>query len=369
MSKPMTYDGSGVRYADLDPFKKLAQLAAAETAGNIERLDLRDVPESRGESAYLVDMGGYIIAHVEEGLGTQNLVADALCEQSGNAAYYRASSIGTIAMIVNDMITSGALPVSIAMHLAVGDSAWLADDEKVHQVISGWKEGCFLAGCAWGGGETPVLRDVVYPNTAVWSGSAWGIIRPKKRWIRCTIKDGDAIVLFESSGIHCNGLTMARDIAAKLPDGYFTKMDNGVPYGAALLEPTCIYVPLIELLLIHGVSIHYAVNMTGHGWRKLMRADKDFTYRIHELPPVPEVLRFMVDRGPIAEREAYKQLNMGAGFAIYVPIEEVNDVIAIAETCGFKAYHAGTVVFDGGPKRVVIEPKQITFTAEDLQIR
>jgi phosphoribosylformylglycinamidine cyclo-ligase len=109
------------------------------------------------------------------------------------------------------------------------------------------------------------------------------------------------------------------------------------------------------------------VNITGHGWRKLMRHQKSLTYTITNLPPVPEVLKFIVDQGKLDDKEAYGNLNMGAGFAIFVPAKEVNPVLDIAKKLEIKAYDAGLV--EKGEKKVILEPKNIIFEKESLQIR
>ena len=118
----MTYAGAGVDYDALDPFKRRAQQAGRATADVLQRLGVAEVAMSRGESAYLVETEGAFLAHVEEGLGTKNLVADAMYRLTGTRSYYDHIAQDTVAMIVNDMVTLGALPLAVAMHLGVGSS-------------------------------------------------------------------------------------------------------------------------------------------------------------------------------------------------------------------------------------------------------
>lgn len=367
MTKPnLTYAGSGVNYDALDPFKRACQVAAQATAGNIKRLGLTEVAPSRGESAYLIEAADHYLAHVEEGLGTKNLVADAMHGITGRH-YYGALAQDTVAMIVNDMITLGALPVSVAMHLGVGDTAWFADTDRTRSLVAGWQKACDLSRCVWGGGETPGLAGVVMPGAVVLSGSAVGIIKPKERLISGHIEDGDAIVMLESSGIHANGLTLARKIAETT--GYDALLSDGRMYGEALLDPTHIYVPVVEDSLDAGISLHYAVNITGHGWRKLMRAVEPFVYEIDTIPDPQPVFEFMQARGPVDDAEAYGNFNMGAGFAVYVRPAEAARVIEIAGNHGIKAWTAGAIRKDGGHKRVVIAPKHLTYEGETLNVR
>ncbi|MEK7109596.1 MAG: AIR synthase-related protein, partial [Patescibacteria group bacterium] len=205
-------------------------------------------------------------------------------------------------------------------------------------------------------------------NSIDLAGSCFGIINPKKNLcLGEKLVAGDRIILFESSGIHANGLTLARKIAGNLTEGYLTKINAKQTYGQALLEPTIIYARLIEDLLKNTIDIHYMVNITGHGWRKLMRHKKELTYKITNLPPVPEVLKFIVEQGKIDEKEAYGNLNMGAGFAIFVPESDVAQVLKLAETNNIKVYNAGVV--EAGDKKVILEPKNIIFSKESLQVR
>src|SRR5688500_8735936 len=245
MSESLTYDQSGVRYDMLDAFKRACQQAAASTAPALKLHNLSEPPNVRGESAYLLESPTEFLAHVEEGLGTKNLVADAMQKLTGESRFYHNIGIDTVATMVNDLITCGALPMSIAMHAAVGDSGWFADVERARHLACGFADGCMLANAVWGGGETPALKGIVNPETIVLAGSALGRIAPKSRRITGDVKDGDAIVLLASSGVHTNGLTLCRAIAEKLPQGYLTRLADGRAYGEALLDPSVIYVKFI----------------------------------------------------------------------------------------------------------------------------
>ena len=109
------------------------------------------------------------------------------------------------------------------------------------------------------------------------------------------------------------------------------------------------------------------VNITGHGWRKLMRATKDLSYVIDKIPPAQEEFSHIQQQAGIDDKEMYGNYNMGAGFAIYVPASSSEQVIKIAEQCGLKALLAGHI--ENGPKQVVIKPKNITFEGDSLGVR
>lgn len=369
----MTYAGVGVDYDTMDPFKRACQLAGLGTADNIARFasgEFHEFEPSRGESAYLIEAAKSYVAFVIEGLGTKNLVADAMYELNGGRdSYYDHIAQDTVAMIVNDMITMGALPISVAMHLAVGNSDWFKDEQRSSDLINGWKTACDLSRCTWGCGETPTLRDVIIPGTIELSGAAVGFVKPKDRLVQPqNITAGDAIVIIGSSGIHANGLTMAREIAKGLDSGFLTKLSDGRNYGDALLDPTHIYVGLVEDCLDRGVNIHYLVNITGHGWRKLMRAPQPFHYVVTAVPEPQPVFHFIKEKGRVQTGEMYGNFNMGAGFAVYVSPDDVATVLDAATENGLTALNAGTIV-EAEDKQVIIDPVGLQYNGETLAVR
>ncbi|HLL89546.1 MAG TPA: AIR synthase related protein, partial [Tepidisphaeraceae bacterium] len=313
----LTYASAGVSYDPLDAFKRACQQAAATTTGALATHGLSEPAKIRGESAYLLEAADEYLAHVEEGLGTKNLVADAVFARTGRS-YYANVGVDTVATIVNDLATVGALPISVAMHAAVGDGRWFEDDRRAADLAAGFAEGCRQANAVWGGGETPALKGIVDPSTIVLAGSAIGRIKPKDLRVRGDVRDGDAIVLLASSGVQTNGLTLCRTLADRLPDGYLTPIGDGRSYGEALLDASVIYVKFVAALQRAGLRPHYLAHVTGHGWRKLMRLDEPFVYRLTDVRPPHPVFRFIMERGPVDVREAYATFNMGAGFAAYV---------------------------------------------------
>jgi phosphoribosylformylglycinamidine cyclo-ligase len=361
------YTQAGVDYSKIDPLKILAQQAAAATAGNLQRHGLREVAASRGESAYVVDCGDFYLASITECLGTKALVADATRALTGKT-YYGQIAQDTIAMAVNDIVTVGASPVSVHAYWAAGGSEWFRDVQRAKDLVDGWRAACDACGVAWGGGETPALAGVVADGRVDLAASCVGIVRPKSRLaLGEKLGAGDAIVLLASSGIHANGVSLARKLAEKLPAGYGTVLPSGALFGEALLAPTVLYSPVTEALAKAGIVPHYAVNITGHGWRKIMRHPAAFTYRLHALPEVPEVLRFLQKETGSDDREAYGNLNMGAGFAVFVAAADAERTVAVAAQSGVRALVAGRV--EAGTKQVVIAPLGVTFGADDLHVR
>ena len=363
----LSYEQAGVQYDLIDPLKVAAQRAAASTARHLLDKGLQEVEASRGESAYVVDVGPFHLASIVECLGTKTLVADEMQRLTG-ASYFAGIAQDTIAMAVNDLITVGATPLVVQAYWAAGGSDWFADTARAHSLVQGWKAACDVCGVAWGGGETPALAGIVEAGRIDLAASCTGIVKPKARLsLGEQLGPGDAIVLLASSGIHANGLSLARKLAERLPQGYLTEIEPGLRYGDALLVPTTLYSPVTEALWAAGIAVHYAANITGHGWRKLLRHPKALSYRVHTVPPVPPVLRFIQQQAGHDAAEAYGTLNMGAGFALFVAAEDAQRATAVAQGCGVPAWVAGEV--QAGPKRLIIEPLGVEFSGDDLQLR
>lgn len=119
-----------------------------------------------------------------------------------------------------------------------------------------------------------------------------------------------------------------------MPDGYETKLSDGKPFGEALLEPSAIYVALVAELLAKDVEIRYISHIIGHGYRKFMRANADFTYRITDVGEVPEVLACLQKRCALTDEEAFGRFNMGTGLAFYVPENSGKSVLQAAAKVG-----------------------------------
>jgi phosphoribosylformylglycinamidine cyclo-ligase len=373
----LDYKQAGVDYTPLDAFKRACQQAASTTRKALEATRYREVTGIRGESAFLLEADDHFLAHVEEGLGTKNLVADAVYEAT-RQCHYRAIGIDTVATMVNDLITCGASPISIAMHAAVGDGAWFNDAKRAGELAAGFAQGCIDSNAVWGGGETPALKGLVDPSTIVLAGSAVGEIRPKSRLVSGQIQAGDAIVFLASSGVHTNGLTLCRAIASKLPQGYQTPVKDGKTFGELLLAPSVIYAKFVQKVLDAKLRARYFVHMTGHGWRKIMRNEKPFVYRIDDPTKagakIPALFEFIIKHGPVETREAFATFNMGVGWAVMVDQNDAAMCVRIAQSLGHEAWIAGQVLEQAGRKAVEIAGKNligqdIVFESDSLAVR
>jgi phosphoribosylformylglycinamidine cyclo-ligase len=365
--EPLSYQQAGVDYELIDPLKVSAQHAAAATATQLSAHGFSELKASRGESAYVIDVGPFYLASIVECLGSKALVADEMAKLTGKS-YYDGIAQDTIAMAVNDLITVGATPLVVQAYWAAGGSDWFGDAERAQALVAGWKRACEACGATWGGGETPALAGIVEAGRIDLAAACTGLINPKQRLsVGERLAAGDAIVLLDSSGIHANGLSLARRLTQRLPQGYLTPVLPGLSYGDALLAPTCLYAPVTEALWRAGITPHYCANITGHGWRKLLRHPGRFSYRMHTLPAVPPVLAFIQRHAHLDDRDAYSTLNMGAGFALFVAAGDAARTVEVAQQHGIGARIAGSV--QTGPKELLIEPLGLRFDDSDLQLR
>ena len=171
----LSYEQAGVNYDLIDPLKVTAQRAAAATAVHLATHGFTEVAASRGESAYVVDVGPFYIASIVECLGSKALVADEMHALTGKS-YYDGIAQDTIAMAINDLITVGATPLVVQAYWAAGGSEWFADAQRSQALVAGWKRACDACQVAWGGGETPALAGIVEAGRIDLAASCTGLI-------------------------------------------------------------------------------------------------------------------------------------------------------------------------------------------------
>ena len=372
-TQSITYSQVGDNYDTKDPIKKLAQNAALETKKNLKKHGFEEISDSRGESAYVWSLGSArdknptLMASVIEGLGTKNLIADIVRKITGKT-YYDVVGHDTVATIINDLITVGAKPLVIHAYWAIEDNTWLQDKKRMTDLINGWKNACDLSNASWGGGETPTLKGIIQKKTIDLGGSAIGIISSKNNLITDRkLKSGDRILLLKSNGINANGLSLAREVAKKLPEGYASKLSNGKIYGEALLTKTNIYARLVQDLQNANVDIHYISNITGHGLRKIMRARQNYTYIIEKIFDLQEIFLFIQKHANLSDYEMYQTFNMGMDYALFIPQKHIKKAQRIIKTNGFESINAGFV--EKGERQVIIKPKHLVYASETLDLR
>lgn len=358
-----------VDYDKLDPFKEAAIRRFSTTLDNPNRLGARIVKETIGATAVAVDIGqSFYIAFNIEGLGTKNKIAENMSEKErigkgiGLDRRILFGGIGQdeMAMTLNDLAGIGATPILFEPILATGSSDYLVDEQVSEGLLDGFERGASIARVAIPGGETPTLKAIVGADTIDLAGASLGIINPRTRLVTDNrLEDGLVIYGVGSSGIHSNGVSLARKIAEKTRDGYFTKLPSGVTIGQALLSPTTIYSPFVEVLAEEGADVVYMQPITGHGWGKIMRSRKNLRYVIENVPEPQEEFRFLQENGPVDDEEAYRAWNMGVGWVVFANSLQSRRIERAGERTGNPIYELGSV--QKGDREVAITPKNIAY--------
>ena len=361
-----SYRAAGVDYEVLDAGKRLAIAAALSTSELLAAHGAQARDDSRGEPAFVFELGGRSFAFVVEGLGTKSMVARQVLEELGHNGFADVA-YDAVAAIVNDLCCVGAQPLVVNAYFATGASEWYGDADRAGALIEGWRRACADAGCAWGGGESPTLPGLLDEREIELAGAAVGVVPDgREPLLGERLGAGDEIVLVASTGLHANGASLARMLARKADDGYATRLGSGRSLGEALLDPAPVYAPLVAAVLDAGVQLTYISHITGHGLLKLMRPPRPFTYRIERLPEVPEVLAWMVAAARLDDAAAYSTFNMGAGLALYCAAGEGERTVALAAELGLEAMVAGAVA--DGERQVLLEPLGVTYSSEQLEL-
>lgn len=317
----VTYSESGV---DID----LEEVTVSALTKKLkETLQFQDVITESGHFAALVRLGNQALAMSTDGVGSKILVAEMMEK-------YDTIGIDCVAMVVNDLICVGARPLAMVDYLAVEKP----DPDAAIQIASGLAEGCRQANTAMIGGETASLPEIVRNFDLAATGI--GLVGLDRIITGDKIREGDVIIGIESSGIHSNGLSLARRVFFEIAD---LKIDDSLPtdenitVGEVLLEPTRIYVQAI-MELLDNLKVHGLAHITGGGFTNLKRLKKGISYSIDNLPSPPPIFEFISSQG-VATEEMHRVFNMGVGFAVILPEENSSEALKI-----IKKYHSAQVI-------------------------
>jgi phosphoribosylformylglycinamidine cyclo-ligase len=254
-----------------------------------------------------------------------------VCEQVGR---YDTIGIDLIGMNANDVICVGADPIALLDYIAVEE----ASAEVLEQIAIGLRHGAEQAELEIPGGELAVLPDLLrgHPSPRGFDlvGFCVGLVDLDAIVTGERIEVGDALVGIPSSGIHSNGLTLARGVLGDLDEEV-----DGRTVGELLLEPTVIYVKAIRELLESDVDVRGLAHITGDGFLNLLRLEGQAGYRIDAPLPVPPVFELIAERGSVAPAELYEVFNMGVGFCCVVPAASAPEAVEL-----LSRHHAGATV-------------------------
>ena len=288
-----------------------------------------------GHYAGLVDLNdGRVLSLHTDNVGTKVIIAKMMGK-------YDTIGMDCVAMCANDLICTGAEPISFLDYLDMAKH----DRRIVDEIAIGLVEGAKQARMGIVGGETAIVPELLSNDPGLdLVGMAAGICRKKDLILGGQIRKGDALVGVASSGIHSNGLTLARKVLLSEYKLRENVPELGQTIGEELLEPTRIYVkPVLEA--VRNVEVHGLAHITGGAFAKLDRivGQAKLGASIEQLPPTPGIFRIIQKNGRISDREMYRTFNMGVGFVLICPQGTGDVVIRLFMRHGHNAFDLGRV--------------------------
>jgi phosphoribosylformylglycinamidine cyclo-ligase len=341
MPKNFTYANAGVnrekRAESKKALKKLQQTYKYSTYGSIVHLPYGNI--------FPINKNTYLDL-VIEGVGTKVLLAQ-LAEKYDNIG------IDAVAMAVNDVIRSGAKPLAIADNI----HAQASNPTLVKEWLKGIAKGAAEAECPVTSGEIGDVAEII-KGLGEGKGfdmiiAAIGQVAKQKIITGKSIKPGDPIIGLRSSGLHSNGISLARRILLKPWGGKYEP--NAIPDGLdseivqEVLEPTKIYVkPLLKIA--KEVKVKAAVHITGDAYLKfnnLTRFSQGIGFEFKNFKP--QLIFGLIQKTArelgfsIADEEMFKTFNMGWGFAIIMDETDTDKAMDILEKAGVQPEQIGKV--------------------------
>lgn len=315
IKQPKTYAQAGVDVEKADRFvHRLKALAVRPEHGQ-----LWSVPS--GYAALYPTGPDSAVACTTDGVGTKLLVALALNK-------FDTVGIDLVAMCANDLICVGATPGCFLDYFATGK----VEDHQADEIIKGIIEGCDQAGMILAGGETAEMPDLYHGNHFDLAGFAVGNVSRKALIDGSRVVAGDVIIGVASSGIHSNGLSLARKVLAADSEMY-----------RELLTPTKIYCrPAAAIFERYAGAVKGMAHITGGGWTNIGRINKTVGYEIKNSLPVPAIFDALFEHVG-SKSEMYHTFNMGMGLVLVSAAADADKIVETFDQAGFSAAHVGVV--------------------------
>ena len=316
--KGLTYAGAGV---DIDAGNRMVEL-------------IKPLVRSTARPGADAEIGGFgalfdlkrlgfadpVLVAATDGVGTKLKIAI----ETGT---HHTIGIDLVAMSVNDLVVQGAEPLFFLDYFACGQ----LDPEVGARVIKGVAEGCRQAGCALIGGETAEMPGLYQMGDYDLAGFAVGAVERDAILPRPDVRAGDIILGLASSGIHSNGYSLVRKIVERtgLRWSAPAPFDPARELGAALLEPTRIYVKSCLAALRATKAVKALAHITGGGFPdnipRVLPQGLGVMLDLHRVP-VPPIFRWLAGVGQVAEAEMLRTFNCGVGMVAVVAPGEADAV-------------------------------------------
>ena len=302
------------------------------------------------------------IAISTDGVGSKTIIASTLDR-------YDTIGYDCVAMNVNDVICVGARPFAMVDYLGVHT----LDSRRAEEILRGLGGAAKEAEIAIPGGELAQLPEVIGSDghspgdekAFDLVGTCIGTVHPDRIVLGQAIRPGDSIIGIASSGIHSNGLTLARRV---LLDRCGYRLDEkidalGRTLGDELLEPTEIYVKAVTAVWNENIETRGLAHITSDGFANLCRLDAPVGYDITTLPEVPAIFKLIQDGGGIKAEEMFRVFNMGVGFVTIVNGADEERCLQVLSSAGYDALRIGTVTDEAG--RVSLRPVGLVGGLQD----
>ncbi|WP_026731713.1 phosphoribosylformylglycinamidine cyclo-ligase [Fischerella sp. PCC 9605] len=298
-----------------------------------------------GFSGYFQLPTGYkepVLVSGTDGVGTKLKIAQVLnCHDT--------VGIDLVAMCVNDVLTSGAEPLFFLDYLATGK----LDKEQLTQVVAGIASGCKQAGCALLGGETAEMPGFYQAGEYDLAGFCVGVVEKSQLLDGSQVQVGDVAIALASAGIHSNGYSLVRKI---ISDRGFAWNDTpdllaGKTLGETFLTPTRIYVKPVLAARQAGLEIHGMAHITGGGLPENLPRCLGQGQAIKIDPnswSIPPVFQWLAEAGSVSAQAMYHTFNMGIGFVLLVPPQQIQQAISHFESQNVAVHIIGEVITGSG---------------------
>ncbi len=247
--------------------------------------------------------------------------------------------IDLVAMVVDDLVVPGAEPLFFNDYVSVGR----LDPDRVADLVRGIADGCAQANCALVGGETAEHPGLLGPDEFDLAGFGVGVVEEDAILGSHRVRPGDAVVAMASSGLHSNGYSLVRRVVEGDDLAAHHGLDRSL--GEELLTPTRIYA-LDVLALAADVEVHALCHVTGGGLPgnlpRVLPEGLGVTVDTGTWT-WPTIVRWLAERGPIADDEVWRTFNAGVGMVALVAADAAADAVALLTDRGVDAWVAGTV--------------------------
>lgn len=319
-----SYKSSGV---DIDKANQFVSAIKGDVSKTMSSAVLKR--EGAFGGLYELAKGNYrnpVLVSSTDGVGTKLLLAQQM-------EIHNTVGIDLVAMNVNDILCVGAKPLFFLDYIACGR----LDPKVLKSVVKGVARGCQQSGCSLIGGETAEMPGMYKKDEYDLAGFAVGVVEKKSIIDGSSIRTGDVVIGFPSSGIHSNGYSLVRSVFSK---------SELKEYAKELLKPTRIYAKEVQLLT-EGFKVKGIAHITGGAYyeklTKVLPKGKCFAINRGSWP-VPKIFQILQKKGRIEDPEMYKTFNMGIGLAAVVASKDADKISQVLRNNKIRHYVIGGVI-------------------------